>query len=81
MQLDRLINELYVRLVSLIVFIFKNYHTSLLLPFRTNKELIKENKVCSYNTIYILHEYLVSRHGFIFPVLPMHPEALEHILR
>ena len=81
MQRDRMMNKLYVDLVGSIVSIFNHHPTPLLLPMRTIKELIKQNIEFFYNTIYIDHEYLVYHYGFIFPVLPMQPEALGYILR
>ena len=81
MQRDRMMNKLYVDLVGSIVAIFNHHPTPLLLPMRTIKELIKQNIEFFANTIYIDHEYLVYHYGFIFPVLPMHPEALGYILR
>ena len=81
MQRDRMMNKLYVDLVGSIVAIFNHHPTPLLLPMRTIKELIKQNFEFFANTIYIDHEYLVYHYGFIFPVLPMNPEALGYILR
>ena len=80
MQRDRMMNKLYAYLVRSIVSIFNHYPTPLLLPIPTIKELIKQNKEFFDNTIYIEHEFLVYHYGFIFPVLPMHPEALKYIL-
>ena len=74
-------NKLYVDLVGSIVSIFNHHPTPLLLPTRTIKELIKQNKEFFENTIYLEHEYLIYHYGFIFPVFPMHPEALGYILR
>ena len=81
MQRDRMMNKLYIDLVRSIVAIFNHHPTPLLLPIRTIKELIKQNKEFFDNTIYIEHEYLVYHYGFIFPVLPMHNEALGYILQ
>ena len=81
MQRDRMMNKLYVDLVVSIVAIFNHHPTSMLLPIRTIKELIKQNKEFFDNTIYIEYESLVYHNGFIFPVLQMHPEALGYILR
>ena len=68
MQKDRIMNKLYVDLVGSIVSIFNHHPTPLLLPTRTIKELIKQNKRFFENTIYIEHEYLINHYGFIFPV-------------
>ena len=73
-------NKLYVDLVGSIVSNFNNHPRPLLLPTRTIKELIKHNTEFFENTIYLEHEYLIYHYGFIFPVLPMHPEALGYIL-
>ena len=82
MQPDRMMNKLYVDLIGSIVSIFNHHLTPLLLPTRTIKKLIKQNKEFFFeNTIYLEHEYLVYLYGFIFPELPMHPEALGYILR
>ena len=69
-------NKQYVDLVSSIVSIFNHHPTPLLLPIRSIKDLIKQNKDFFVNTIYIEHEYLVYHYWFIFSVLPMQPEAL-----
>ena len=45
MQRDRMMNKLYVDLVGSIVSIFNHHPTPLLLPIRTMKELIKQNRV------------------------------------
>ena len=74
-------NKLYVDLVGSIVSIFNHHPTPLILPARTIKELIKQNKEFFENTIDLEHEYLIYHYGFIFPLLPMHPEALGYILR
>ena len=78
---DRMMNKLYVDLVGSIVSIFTHHPTPLLLPDRTIKKLIKQNKEFFDNTIYIDHDYLVYHYGLIFPMLPMQPEALGYILR
>ena len=64
-----------------IVSIFNNHPTPLLLPARTIKVLIKQNKELFKNTIYLKHEYLIYNYGFIFPVLPMHLETMGYIYR
>ena len=74
-------NKLYVDLVGSMVSIFNHHPTPLLLPARTIKKLIKKNKEFFENTIYVEHEYLIYHYVFIFPVLPMHPEAIGYILR
>ena len=74
-------NKIYVDLVSSIISIFIHYPTPLLLLTRTIKELIKQNKEFFEDTIYLEHEYLIYQYGLIFPVMPMHPEALGYILR
>ena len=81
MERDRMMNKLYVDLVSSIVSIFNHHPTPLLLPTRTINKLIKQNKEFFENTIYLEHEYLMYHNGFIFPVMPIHPEALGYILR
>ena len=81
MQRDRMINKLYVDLVGTIVAIFNHHPTPMLLHIRTIKDLIKQNKEFFDNTIYVEHEYLIYHYGFIFPLLPMHFEALCYILR
>ena len=73
MQRDRIMIKLYVDLGGSYITIFYHHPISLLLPIRTIKKLIKQNKVVFDNTIYIDHEDLVSNYGCIFPVLPMHP--------
>ena len=45
MQRDRMMNKLYVDLVGSIVSIFNHHPTPLLLPIRTIKELMKQNKI------------------------------------
>ena len=81
MQRNRIMSKLYVDLVGSIVSIFNYHPRPLLLPTCTIKELIKQNKEFFENTIYLEHEYLIYNYGFIFFVLPMHPEALGYILR
>ena len=75
-----MMNRLYVDLVGSIVSIFNYHPTLLLLPIRTIKKLIKQNKEFFDSTIYLEHEYLVYHYGFIFSVLPMQPETLSYIL-
>ena len=69
MQKDRIMNKLYVDLVGSIVSIFNHHPTPLLLPTRTIKELIKQNKKFFENTIYLEHEYLIYHYVFICPVV------------
>ena len=76
MQRDRMMNKLYVDLVGSIVSICNHHPTPLLLPIRTIKVVIKQNKELFDSTIYIDHEYLVYHYRFIFPVLPLNSEAL-----
>ena len=59
MQRDRMMNKLYVDVVGSIVSIFNYHPTPLLLPIRTIKELIKQNKEFFEKTIYLEHEYLI----------------------
>ena len=75
-QRNRMMNNLYVDLVGSIISIFNYHPTFLLLSIRTIKELIKQNKDFFDNSIYLVHEYLVYYYDFIFPVFPMHHEAL-----
>lgn len=51
--------NLIIDLVILIMLIFNNYPTVVLLFIRTSKELIKHNNDLFDNTIYIKHVYLV----------------------
>ena len=53
MQRDRIMNKQYVDLVGTIVSIFNHHPTPLLLPTRTIKELIKQNKEFCENIIYV----------------------------
>ena len=55
MQSDRIMNKLYLDLVGSMVSIFNHHPTPLLLPARTIKELIKQNKEFFENTIYLEH--------------------------
>ena len=53
MQRDRIMNKQYVDLVGTIVSIFNHHPAPLLLPTRTIKELIKQNKEFCENIIYV----------------------------
>ena len=74
-------NKLYIDLVGSILSIVNHYPTFPLLPTHTIKKLIIQNKEVFENTIYLEHEYLIYHYKYIFPVLPMNPEALGNILR
>ena len=73
-------NMLYIDLVSSIVSIFNYHPTPLLLPTRSIKEYIKQNKESFKSTINVEHKNLIYHNGFIFPVLPMHSESIGYKL-